>query len=559
MFLFKTEPKKEKQITTNDKWRYKLSKFSNINKNKKIMDKISKYEKLQEIINKLDMETLKTFNENIDTFERFINSYLFKKEEIKLKTGTDNQTSTDISSISYNDLLGNIIKIANKIKIKDSDPQLFIENLIKFIFSPKFEDKKEKLIFIKNETMILQKLKEMKSNKEIRIKLVKSFIEYLIRNGYFNGENSITFEDNNELLFYFLISGLDYKNINIKLLIQFFKFEYFIAEPFYSVISPNSNIKSSIIKDKFRKDYEYRYSKDRNLQNNYFKLLLHLDYDFNILFYQYENNNKKYVYIKLEPNPILNIESFYNIYSVNKYEILQIKKNISYYDKYKTIEYLLVDNNIKKLLLFIKDTHFKINDIDTNNLNVKVLLEYIKNLFKNSEENSNGKFIDFLSEILAKADESYETVINNYNKNIVPIQERISDVEYHLKELKQKHEYYNYFEKTFKYLNQEKGNLEGLNLKNKIQQTDNIYLSQKFVEPKLLLSDKINNDIKKYVDEDITSSLLEELLNNYNKSDVIMEQTTLKILGNFKNYEFGKGGGGKKRKLKKYKNKIIVK
>lgn len=555
MFLFKTEPKKEKQITTNDKWRYKLSKFSNINKNKKLMDKISKYEKLQEVINKLDMETLKTFNENIDTFERFINSYLFKKEEVKVKTGTDNESSTDINSISYNDLLGNIIKIANKIKIKETDPQLFIENLIKFIFSPKFEDKKEKLIFIKNETMILQKLKEMKTNKDARIKLVKSFIEYLIRNGYFNGENSITFEDNNELLFYFLISGLDYKNINIKLLLQFFKFEYFIAEPFYSIVSPNSNIKSSIIKDKFRNEYEYRYSKDKNLQNNYFKLLLHLDYDFNILFYQYESNNKKYVFIKLEPNPILNIESFYNIYSVNKYEILQMKKSLSYYDIYKTIEYLLVDNNIKKLLLFIKDINFKIKDINTDtNLNVKVLLEYIKKLFKDSEENSNGKFIEFLSEILAKADENYENIINNYNKNIVPIQERISDVEYHLKELKQKNKYYNYFEKTFKYLNQEKGNMEGLNLKNKIQQTDNIYLSQKFVEPKLLLSDKINNDIKKYVDEDITSSLLEELF-NYNKSDVIQEQTTLKILGNFKNYEFGKvGGRGKKqRKLKKYK------
>mgnify|MGYP003338914338 CR=1 FL=1 len=59
--------------------------YPNIIKNQKLIDKIRKSENLHEVINKLDTETLETFNENINTFERFINSYLFKKEKIKEK------------------------------------------------------------------------------------------------------------------------------------------------------------------------------------------------------------------------------------------------------------------------------------------------------------------------------------------------------------------------------------------------------------------------------------------------------------------------------------------
>lgn len=551
MFLFKTDTKKrtiEKPVNVDIK--NKLKHYDNIIKNEKLMDKIRRNEKIQKIINKLDKETLETFNENIETFERFINSYLFEKKKEEEKP---NETESLITTNSnYNDLLANIIKIANTIKLNENDPMIFIEKLMKHVFSSRFENKKEKIIFIKTETLLLKKLKEMKTNKEMRIKLIKNFIEYLILNGVFNGENSITIQDNNEILFYFLLSGINYKDVNIKLLVQFFKFEYFIAQPFYSVISPNMNIKSNIIKDKFKKDYYYRYSKDKNIQDNYFKLLLHLDYDFNVIFYQYENNNKKFVYIKLEPNPILGIEQLYNSYSVNKYDILQMKKMFNNYDKYKTLEFLFINNNIKKLMSFIKDINFKITDVD----NTKQFVEYLKKLLKESEDNTNNKFIEFLNEVLVRADETFDTIMNNYYKNIIPIQERISDVEYQLKELKQKNKYYNYYEKLFKFLNQEKGNLEGFNLKNKIQITDNIYLSQKFIEPKSNLPDKFYDDIKKYMDEDITSPLLEEILKNYDSSNIINEQIALKILGNFKNYELTNTKGGTssvlKRILKRY-------
>jgi hypothetical protein len=541
MFLFKTDTKKktiEKPVKVNVDVKNKLKHYDNIIKNEKLMDKIRRNEKIQRVIYKLDKETLETFNENIDTFERFINSYLFEKKKEEEKPNESESLITTHSN--YNDLLANMIKIANTIKLNENDPMIFIDKLMKHVFSPKFEDKKEKIVFIKTETLLLKKLKEMKTNKEMRIRLVKNFIEYLILTGVFNGENSITIEDNNEVLFYFLLSGINFKDVNIKLLVQFFKFEYFIAEPFYSVISPNMNIKSNIIKDKFKKDYYYRYSKDKNIQDNYFKLLLHLDYDFNVIFYQYENNNKKYVYIKLEPNPILGIEQLYNSYSVNKYDILQMKKMFNNYDKYKTLEFLFINNNIKKLMSFIKDINFKIPDVD----NTKQFVEYLKKLLKESEENTNNKFIEFLSEVLAKADETFDTIMNNYYKNVIPIQERISDVEYQLKELKQKNKYYNYYEKLFKFLNQEKGNLEGFNLKSKIQITDNIYLSQKFIEPKSNLPDKFYDDIKKYMDEDITSPLLEEILKNYDSSNVINEQIGLKILGNFKNYELTNTKGG---------------